>query len=151
MERSGVVRQAVFASMDTDPGRGSRSNEPPKLATVRRLHLDDGAGSGATATDEWYETERLTGHITGRTRSAAPIDQQHAPSRDQAPVVLDWRHEAAVPPPTAFERLGRALAARRYRRGRRETEGADVLVPPRARRVRRALFATTSLIDQPPL
>ena len=57
--------------MDNDSGRGSRSNEPPKLAPVRRLHLDDGEGSSATATEEWYETERLTGQITGRRNAPA--------------------------------------------------------------------------------
>ena len=64
--------------MDNDPGRGSRSNEPPKLATVRRLHLDDGEGSSATATEDWYETERLTGHITGRARSTSTSDRRGA-------------------------------------------------------------------------
>ena len=98
--------------MDNDPGRGSRSNEPPKLATVRRLHLDDGEGSSATATEDWYETERLTGHITGRARSTSTIDRA-APSQNEAPAVLDWRHAEATPPPTALERLRRSLERRR--------------------------------------
>jgi len=60
-------------SRGNDRGREHRSNEP-QLATVRRLHLDDGDGSTTTATEEWYETERLTGQITGRARHAPPAD-----------------------------------------------------------------------------
>src|SRR5450755_1043509 len=104
--------------MDTDSGsRESRSNEPPKLATVRRLHLDDGEGSSATATEEWYETERLTGQITGRTRSTATIDRT-VPSQNEAPVVLDWRHTEATPPPTALQRLGQRFGRRNLRSSR---------------------------------
>ena len=36
--------------------------------------LDEAEGSSATATEEWYETERLTGQITGG-RSAPAVDQ----------------------------------------------------------------------------
>src|SRR5450755_369 len=104
--------------MDTDSGsRESRSNEPPKLATVRRLHLDDGEGSSSTATEEWYETERLTGQITGRTRSTATIDRT-VPSQNEAPVVLDWRHTEATPPPTALQRLGQRFGRRNLRSSR---------------------------------
>jgi hypothetical protein len=130
-----------------DSGGGSRSDEPPQLATVRRLHLDDGDGSSATTTEEWYETERLTGHITGGARRAPPVDPP-APAQDQAPVVLDWRHAAAVPPPTALERLGRA--ARGYRRRRRGTQDADV-PSPRARGPRRAVLPTASKVQPPRL
>jgi len=98
--------------MDNESGRGSRSNEPPKLAPVRRLHLDDGEGSSATATEEWYETERLTGQITGRARDTSTIDRP-APSQSEAPAVLDWRHAEATPPPTALGRLRRTLERRR--------------------------------------
>src|ERR1035437_6613863 len=97
--------------MGNDSGSGSRSNEPPKLATVRRLHLDDGEGSSATATEDWYETERLTGQITGRTRSTSTVDRP-APSQNEAPVILDWRHTEATPPPSALERLRRGLERR---------------------------------------
>ena len=112
---------------DLDRG-GSRSDEPPPLATVRRLHLDDVDGSGVTATDEWYETERLTGHITGGARSASTVNQ---PGSSQAapPVILDWRHAPAAPPPTALQRLGRTLAARPRRRGPRDSD----LAPARTR------------------
>jgi hypothetical protein len=50
--------------MDTDSGRGSEPNEPPKLANVSRLHSDDAEASNATTNEEWYETERLSGQIT---------------------------------------------------------------------------------------
>lgn len=100
-----------------DSGRGSRPNEPGKLAIVRWLHLDDGDGSITTATEEWYETERLTGQITGGARSHAPGDRP-APANDRAPLVLDWRHAEATPPPTALERLGHSLDLR-YRRRRK--------------------------------
>jgi hypothetical protein len=108
--------------MDNESGSwGSRSNEPPKLATVRRLHLDDGEGSSATATEEWYETERLTGQITSRARSTSPTDRT-APSQNETPMILDWRHTDATPPTTtALQRLGQRLG-RRNLRGRREFE-----------------------------
>lgn len=98
--------------MDTDSGRGSRSEEQPPLAMVRRLHLDElGPGAGI-AEDDWYETERLTGHITGRARSNPGLEQrlQEAPA-----VVLDWRHTAATPPSTVLGEWRRALAWRRRR------------------------------------
>src|ERR1019366_10398905 len=101
--------------MGNDSGRGSRSNEPPKLAPVRRPHLDDGEGSSATATEDWYETERLTGQITGRTRSTSTVDRP-APSQNEAPVILDWRHAEPTPPPSALERLRRGLERRRHPR-----------------------------------
>jgi hypothetical protein len=42
--------------MDNDSVRGSEPNEPPKLANVSRLHLDDVEASDATTNQEWYET-----------------------------------------------------------------------------------------------
>ena len=57
--------------MDNDSGRRSRSDQPPPLATVRPLHLNDVAPDAGAAEDDWYETERLTGLLTGRARSAA--------------------------------------------------------------------------------
>ena len=106
--------------MDNESGSwGSRSNEPPKLATIRRLHLDEGEGSSTTATEEWYETERLTGQITGRSPSTSPTHRT-APSQNEAPVILDWRHTEATPP-TALQRLGQRFG-RRNLRGSREFE-----------------------------
>ena len=62
---------------------------------VRRLHLDElGPGAGI-AEDDWYETERLTGHITGRARSTSAADEPAV--APEATLVLDWRH----PDPTA--------------------------------------------------
>jgi len=131
--------------MGNDPGRGGRSDEPPPLATVRRLHLDDVDGSGATATAEWYETERLTGHIIGGARSAPTADRP-APSQATAPVLLDWRQAPADPPPTPLQRLGRTLAARPRRRGPQDSD-----VPPaRTRGAQPAsVLATASQIEPP--
>ena len=141
--------------MGNDAGRGDRSNEPPKLATVRRLHLDDAEGSGATATDEWYETERLTGQITGRTRGGSPIDPPTGGSpidlptaQRDTPVVLDWRHATVTPPPTALERLTRTLTHPRKRQ-RRGTRDVEVAQQPRARRVQEAVPAAVSHVEPP--
>jgi hypothetical protein len=147
--------------MDNDSGRGSRSNEPPKLATVRRLHLDETEGSSATATEEWYETERLTGQITGG-RSAPPVDQP-APLRDEALVALDWRHAESAPPPTALQRLGRSLADRGHRvvslfalaghhsHGLAAAGARDAAVPshPQAQRPRLAMLTTRRAVAPP--
>jgi hypothetical protein len=131
--------------MGNDSGRGSRSNEPPKLATVRPLHLDDGEGSSATATEDWYETERLTGQITGRTRRTSTVDRP-APSQGEAPVFLDWRHTEATPTPTALQRL-RQRFGRRNLRGTREFEprrqNDDQRTTP-ARPVQQATLATAT-------
>jgi hypothetical protein len=101
--------------MANDTGRGRWPEERPTRASVRRLHgdaaqgssaADQAQGSSATATGEWYETERLAGQITGG-RTAAP-----AFSQAQAAAVLDWRHAELAPAPTALQRLGRSLADR---------------------------------------
>jgi len=136
--------------MDNESGSwGSRSNEPPKLATVRRLHLDDGEGSSATATEEWYETERLTGQITSRARSTSPTDRT-APSQNEPPVILDWRHTDTTPTTTALQRLGHRFG-RRNLRGSREFEprrqNDDQPTTP-ARRVQPATLAATT--EEPP-
>jgi hypothetical protein len=96
-------------------GGEDRGNEPP-LATVWRLHVGDEEDSGAS-TEEWYENERLSGHITGGApRVVTPLDGA-APAQEDAPAVLDWRHAQAMPPPTARQRLRQALG-RRFSRGR---------------------------------
>ena len=96
--------------MGNDSGRGSRSDKPP-LATVRRLCLeDDTSGSGATA-DDWYETERLTGQITGRARSSAGSDKPAV--APEATVALDWRNPAPAADAGAAQRLRRSLGRRR--------------------------------------
>jgi hypothetical protein len=129
--------------MGNDAGTGGRSSEPPELATVRRLHLDDTAGSTATATEEWYETERLTGHITGGARSTPPVDPP-PPAQDGTPVVLDWRHGPAVSRPTALKRLGRTFAGRR-----RGPQDSEVPSSVRTRGARPAVLAAASQIEQP--
>jgi hypothetical protein len=132
-------------AFDGDSGREDRSDERPQLATVRRLHLDDDDGSTAIATEEWYETERLTGHITGGVRHATAADPP-APTLDRAPPGLDWRHAPAEPAPTVRERLTRAVAEHRdHRRGRGERSD----VAPEARGIRRALLATVSRARTP--
>jgi len=99
--------------MDTDSGRGSRSEEQPPLAMVRRLHLDELRPGAGIAEDDWYETERLTGHITGRARSSSPGLEPRL--QDAPAVVLGWRHTRAAPPPTVLGEVRRTLAWRRPR------------------------------------
>ncbi len=130
-------------SLDRDSGGRGRSNEPDRLAPVQRLHVHD----GSTVTAEWYETERLTGQITGRGLSV-PADQP-MPAKTEAHVVLDWRHAAPEPPSPVLERLGRTLAARR--RHRRGTQDEDASPPRRGRReLRRAVLATSSQVQPLP-
>ena len=136
-------------SRGNDRGREHRSNEP-QLATVRRLHLDDGDGSTTTATEEWYETERLTGQITGRARHAPPADPPE-PAQNAAPVVLDWRHAPAVPSPTALQRLRRSVAGRGGDRlSRADTQDAEVPPSARACEVQQTVLATTSQVQPAP-
>jgi hypothetical protein len=83
--------------MSNETGRGSRSNEPPPLATVSRLRLDENTSRSGADEVDWYETERLTGQITGGGRSAAAADEPAiAPERTP---VLDWRHADPSPIP----------------------------------------------------
>ena len=97
--------------MSNDTGRGSRSNEPPPLATVSRLSIDENTPRPGADEADWYETERLTGQITGGGRSAAAADEPAiAPERTP---VLDWRHADPSPIPSAAQRLRRHLARRR--------------------------------------
>jgi len=138
--------------MGNDSGRGYRSDEPPQLGTVRRLHLDDVGGSNATSTEEWYETERLTGHIIGGVRNPPPIDppaSAPSPAPHDSPVLLDWRHAAPVAAPTVLERLGQTLAARRYRRRRRGTRDAEPSSARARGAAQRAALAAASQIESP--
>src|SRR5947209_1833128 len=96
--------------MDNDSGRGSRS-EPPPLATVRPLHLNEVAPGAGAAEDDWYETERLTEQITGRARGAA-VAEGRAVTPGPAPA-LDWRHANPEPALRAAQRLRLGLARRR--------------------------------------
>ena len=92
-------------SNETGRGSGSWPEERPPRASVRHLYADEAEGSSATATEEWYETERFAGQIIGGARTA-PL----AFPRGEAPGVLGWRHAELVPAPTALQRLGRSLA-----------------------------------------
>jgi hypothetical protein len=96
--------------MDNDSGRGSRSGKPPPLATVRRLRLNEYT-SRSGAEDDWYETERLTGQITGRAPSAAATDEPAL--RPKPTLALDWRNPDPGARPSAAQRLRRGLDRRR--------------------------------------
>jgi len=96
--------------MSNDTGRGNWPEERPTRASVRHLHADEADGSSTTTTEEWYETERLAGQITGGGRTAAP-----AFPHSGAPAVLEWRHAELAPAPSALQRLGRSLANRGHR------------------------------------
>ena len=109
-------------STGSDTGGEDRRNEPP-LATVWRLHVGDEEDSSA-ATEEWYENERLSGHITGGAPRVITPPDGSAPGHEDAPAVLDWRYEPATPPPTVRQRLGQALV-RRFRRGRALESGSE--------------------------
>ena len=120
--------------MTTRVGVTDRTSRRP-LAPVRQLRLGDVEGSTA-AGEEWYETERLSGQITGGAASEPPVDRQ-APGHDQRPVLLDWRHVQGAPAPTAVQRLRERLDRRRRRREPRASR-SDVPRAPRGRRARRA-------------
>jgi hypothetical protein len=101
-------------STGNDTGGEDRRNEPP-LATVWRLHVGDEEDSSAD-TEEWYENERLSGHITGGAPRVITTPDGSAPAQEDAPAVLDWRYEPATSPPTVPHRLGQALSRRFGRR-----------------------------------
>jgi hypothetical protein len=107
--------------MDNDSGRGSRSDEPPPLATVRRL--DEHTSRSRIAEDDWYETERLTGQITGGARSTAVSDEL-ATGREPT-LVLDWRHADPGHAPIAPRRLRESLPRRRAPKVRLRLRGAQ--------------------------
>lgn len=94
-------------------GRGrDQSHEPGEPgAIVRPLHPPEPEANGVLE-DDWYETERLTGQITGRALAG-----RDTPGKEGA-VRLDWRREDSAPPPSALERLERRLKDRERRRQR---------------------------------
>ena len=96
--------------MDNDSGTGRRSDNPPPLATVRRLRLDGYTSRSGAADDDWYETERLSGQITGRARSAAATDEPAV--TPGATLVLDWRNPDPDADAGAPQRLRRSLDRR---------------------------------------
>lgn len=97
--------------MDNDSGRGSRSDKPPPLATVRRLRLDEDTSRSGATEDDWYETERLTGQITGRARSTAATDEPAV--APDATLVLDWRNPSPDADAGVAPRLRQSLDRRR--------------------------------------
>src|SRR5437763_15874617 len=97
--------------MDNDSGTGRRSDDPPPLATVRRLRLDEYTSRSGAADDDWYETERLSGQITGRARSAAATDEPAV--TPGAMLVLDWRNPDPDADAGAAQRLRRSLDRQR--------------------------------------
>jgi hypothetical protein len=85
-------------------GKQTGPEERSARGSVRSLFADEAEG-GAIAAEEWYETERLTGQITGRARAAdGPEPSQHG-----APLALEWRHAEVAPSPSRLERLRRRL------------------------------------------
>ena len=96
------------AGIREPPGGAARTRQRPPL------HAHERHGSGATATEDWYETERLTGHITGR----APTNTVASPptsTEDELPAILDWRQTEVLPAPNLLERLSRNISSRRLR------------------------------------
>ena len=88
----------------TGTGRGTGPDKRSVRGSVRSLFPPEAEGAGAIATEEWYETERLTGQITGRGRSLKTTASS-ALGHDEAPPVLDWRHADVLPAPTRLERI----------------------------------------------
>ena len=131
-------------SNETGTGRGGWSEERPPSASVRSLFADEAEGASATATEEWYETERLTGQITGGARSSRATER--SASQDEAPLALGWRHDDTPPSPTALQRLGRRLE-RRHRRPPDDTSASahgEVQAPAPEHEVRRSAVISPS-------
>ena len=76
---------------------------PP--ASPRRVHL-----ALRSCRRDWYETERLSGQITGRARSAAATDEPAV--TPGATLVLDWRNPDPDADAGAPQRLRRSLDRR---------------------------------------
>ena len=104
----------------TGTGRGTGPEERSVRGSVRSLFPHEAEGAGAIGTEEWYETERLTGQITGRARAS----DRPEPAEHQMPIALKWRHAEASPPPSRLVRL-----RRRLERGHRRTAAIESHVP----------------------
>jgi hypothetical protein len=121
-------------------GRQTRSDEPSGGAEIRHLHVEEAERSASySSAEDWYETERLTGHITGGARALSP------PSAATEPVGLGWRHAELVAPPSPWERLVDKLGQpRKHGQGLRGlvvgsgTDTVDERPPPAAARQHRA-------------
>jgi hypothetical protein len=113
--------------MSNDTGSsGSSPDDRPPHTSVRHLHEDEPTGS--TATDEWYETERLTEHITGGGRSTSAVDEWAV--AHESTVVLDWRHADPSPAPNPARRPRLSLRAPAWIQARVGSLASRHLVSP---------------------
>jgi hypothetical protein len=101
-----------------------RPEERSARGSVRSLFADEAEGA-AIAAEEWYETERLTGQITGR----APATDRPEPAQHRIPLALEWRHAEVSPSPNRLVRL-----RRRLERGHRRANATEGHVPVTASR-----------------
>jgi hypothetical protein len=100
-------------------GKQTGPEERSARGSVRSLFADEAEG-GAIAAEEWYETERLTGQITGRARAA----DRPEPAQHRIPLALEWRQAEVSPSPSRLVRL-----RRRLERGHRRTTATERHVP----------------------
>jgi len=103
-------------SNGTGTGKQTGPAERSARGSVRSLFAHEAEG-GAIATEEWYETERLTGQITGRARAT---DRRPESVQQQVPLALEWRHAEVSPSPKPLVRL-----RRRLERGHRRTTATE--------------------------
>jgi hypothetical protein len=100
-------------------GKQTGPEERSARGSVRSLFADEAEG-GAVAAEEWYETERLTGQITG----TAAATNRPEPAQHRVPLPLEWRHQEVPASPNRLVRL-----RRRLERGHRRTRAARTHVP----------------------
>ena len=105
-------------------GKQTGPEERSARGSVRSLFADEAEG-GAIAAEEWYETERLTGQITGRARAT----DRPEPAQHRVPLALEWRHAEVSPSPNRLVRL-----RRRLERGNRRATATEGHVPVTASR-----------------
>ena len=105
-------------------GKQTGPEERSARGSVRSLFADEAEG-GAIAAEEWYETERLTGQITGR----AGATDRPEPAQHRVPLALEWRHAEVSPSPNRLVRLRRTLE-----RGNRRATATEGHVPVTASR-----------------
>ena len=96
--------------MSNSSGRENGSPERPPLGTVRCLRVEEQLSRSSIAEEDWYETERLTGQITGGSRRATTAEE---PALADEPIVaLDWRDALPSGPPSKSHRFRRSLRRR---------------------------------------
>jgi hypothetical protein len=106
-------------------GKQTGPEERSARGSVRSLFANEAEG-GAIAAEEWYETERLTGQITGRARAT----DRPEPAQHRVPLALEWRHAEVSPSPNRLVRLRRGLE--RGNRRATATEGRVSVTASRA-------------------